>query len=436
MSGIKGTNTQSIQKGSFPKGRNPVVGTKNIKFHHRTAAGETIIDLTSLSVSGTGLTNPSPTELAKIRLKDFSANLVEFISSAKNSLMEGTLLGYEIVDNQTIRLNFEAEENEIFTGIFSSATVNGTVIADVRTPGASGTLSEATTDFNLGEAVPIDDLTNQFPIQVYRGTDAKLMKRNTGNAVYVADPTIGNYQMIDSGDGFCQIIRFNIAGDVGGEDICWSARGALGERPNLSVLQQVDSLNGIVDLIAADALIDFGFDITEPNRYAGTAANIDLKTFGDRVLNLEKILKVEVNTNLVQTLTFVEASGTMLDTSGEFRLSGALTTGSFVGDSLLSIVDDAASTRTKFQAVTPCTVTFSADGLSTIGDRIAINKNGTGIHQGTEATAGSFLGGTTSVNLGVGDFITFGLANGSASGTWRMHIVSVGTETKRIEELI
>ena len=310
---IKGQNTKSIRKKVLPNTRNPIVGTKNIKFHHETSAGEIIIDLTNLNLPA-GFINPSPSEIAKARIKDFKNNLF-LISSDKNSLMEGNSLGYEIIDNNTIKLNFEAEAGEIFTGLFVNATINGTLIADVRTPGASGDLLEDQTDFNLGEAIPIDNLSNQWPIQVFRGTDGKPMTRNTGNGT-----SGGNYQMIDNGDGFCQVIRFNIAGGVGNEGIIWASHGAIGERPNLSVLQQVDNLNGIMDRMKDDLLEVTGFDIEDPTRYTGIPTNADLKAFGDKVQNLEKILNLEVLSEINELGARIANNGTATITSqnGDF----------------------------------------------------------------------------------------------------------------------
>lgn len=290
---IKGQNTKSIRKKSLSNTRLPVVGTKNVKIHHEPATvGESYIDLSNLIVpAGTGLVNPSPSEIAKMRLKDFSTNWV-LTSNIRPFWMEG--LSFEIVSNQTIKLlsSFETLEGEIFTIQYFNHTVNGTVIADVRTPQGSGELLEGQTDFNLGEAVPIENLSSQWPMQVFRGTDGRPMLRNESNAPYTGDDSIGNYQMVDRGDGYCQVIRFNIAGDVGNEPVMWASHGALGERPNLSTLQQVDKIHGIMDKMREDLLGLTGNDVADPTRYDnGVPTQGDLKAFGDLVA---KILNVEV----------------------------------------------------------------------------------------------------------------------------------------------
>lgn len=287
---MKGQNTKSIRKKSLPNTRLPVVGTKSIVFFHQAISGEQFIDLTSLAIPS-GHINPSPSEILKARIKDFETNF-ELMSSVKGKLMKP--LSYEVVTNSTIKLKFEADDGEIFEGKLSNYTVNGTVIADVRTPQGSGEILEGQTDFNLGEAVPIENFSSQWPMQVFRGFDGRPMLRNANNAPYTGDDSIGNYQMVDRGDGYCQVIRFNIAGDVGNEPVMWASHGALGERPDLSTLQQVDKIHGIMDRMREDLLVVTGNDVEDPTRYdGGVPTQGDLKAFGDLIA---KMLNVEIQT--------------------------------------------------------------------------------------------------------------------------------------------
>jgi hypothetical protein len=276
---IKGKNSKSIRKKGLSNTRNTVFGMKSIKFHHETNLGEVYIDISSL-VTPTGFVNPSPSELLGARIKDFSENLMLMSSARPGPLMEG--LAYEIVSNNSIKLKFETYQGEIFTGVFHNNAINGTLIADVRTPNASGELLEGQTDFNLGEAIPIKELSSQWPIQLFRGTTGRPMLRNSNNAQFSGDHSVGNYEMVDRGDGFCQVVRFNIEGDVGNEPVMWANHGALGERPNLSTLQQVDKIHGIMDTMREDLLLVTGNDITNPTKYdQGVPTNADLKAFGD-----------------------------------------------------------------------------------------------------------------------------------------------------------
>lgn len=400
---LKGKNTKSIKRKDLPNSRRNVTGIKSVKFHHQASAGEIIIDITSL-VAPAGFVNPLPSTLAQLRLKSFSENLV-LLSSAKGTLMEGVTLSYTHQDEVTLKLNFEADEGEIFTGVFFNHQINGTLIADVRTPSASGELLEDQTDFNLGEAIPISDLTNQWPIQVFRGD--KPMLRNVGNAEFAGDHSVGNYQMVDSGDGNCQVIRFNIEGDVDNEDIFWASHGALAERPDLSVLQQVDALNGILDLMKDDLLETTGFDVTDPNRYAGVPTNIDLKTFGDRVLQLEKLLNIEVLSGK-QEYTLVQNGSSLLNLLNEVQFNLATATIINLFNPIISAVDDTPSTRTKFIASSLCKVDISWSFRSSAGERLYIYKNGAVLIDGDQNAAGESMSSGASMILQPGEFFSVG----------------------------
>ena len=409
--GIIGKNTKSIRKKSLSNTRNPVVGVKSIKFHHETNSGETYIDLSNLVVPS-GFVNPSPAEIAKAKIKDFSENLILMSSARPGPLMEG--LSYDIVSNTTIKLKFETYQGEIFTGVFYNHVTNGTVIADVRTPGKSGTLPEAATDFALGEAIPIDDLSNQYPIVLFRNGTRQL--RNPGNGT-----SGGDYQMLDNGDGFSSVIRFNSAGGVGGEPVEWSARGALGERPNLSVLQSVDALNGIVDKIANDALVGFGFDVTDPNRYNGIPTNPDLKAFGDRVLELEKIFKVPVVSKL--SISSVKSPSGTLGTSvtnGNIQIASTPNLGLIAsfGDTVFNIDNGGVDGATRFIAINNDTYfDMYFESQNSLQTPLVIkDKNGTTIFNGTKPYAALQEANVAgSVKLQAGEWITFGIQDTTSS---------------------
>jgi len=326
---MKGQSTKSIRKKTFSNQRTPLIGIKNTRFYHKAVANETVLNLASL-VAPAGFTNPSPSELASLNLGFLSDNLV-LVSAVRGQLIEG--LSYQVTTSTSIKLLFPTYEGEIFAATFQNASIDGTLIADVRSPNGSGTLLESTTDFNLGEAVKILDLTSQYPMQIVRGTFGP-MARNTSNAVYAGDPTIGNYQMVDRGDGWCQVIRFNVAGDIGGEPILWASHGSLGERPQLSMMQYLESMAGVLDRIKDDALIDFGYDVTQPTRYDGAPTSSDLKAFGDLVLLL--------NQKLGQQFIFKQHCQQIFDPAAmTSAVAGTLRFGTvtFTGDSLLTYTD-------------------------------------------------------------------------------------------------
>lgn len=390
-----GENTKSIKSKKLSNARTPIIGVKDIRMYHQAVGGETAINLTSL-VTPVGFSNPSPAVIANINLALLSNNLEVNSSARAAKIMEG--FSWQARNKSIEFINgFQSLEGEVFELTFKNQTINGTLIADVKTPGATGELLEGQRDFNLGEAVPIENLNNQWPIQVFRG-DGVAMSRNLGNAEYLGDDSIGNYQMIDNGDGFCQVIRFNLPGDVSNEDIMWASHGALGERPNQSVLDYVDQLAGQLDVVIEDLAKETGED---ESRYQNAPNNSDLKAFGDNVFNLNKILDLEVEVDSGITKTKILSSSitgvagivneltfTGLEIGREYRLGGQLrwdvnnTTGAIlykngatvVGASVSSISSSSANTfgiNCKFLADSS-TVTF--DITSTSGQ---LGGNGT-----------------------------------------------------------
>lgn len=286
---IKSKNNRSIRKNQLPDTRNVVAGIKSVQFYHEILNdNELVIDITNLNVPA-GFSNPSPTALNSLKISRFSENLI-ITSNLEGILNEGMV--FELISDNSIKFinSYIPIIGEVFTFKFFNHQISGSLISDIRPDGSTGTLLENTTDFNLGTPVLIEDVNNQWPIQVFRGNAGTPMLRNLGNGLLD-----GNYQMLDSGDGYCQVIRFNVVGDIGGEPVFWATHGSLAERPNDSVLQRVDKLNGVVDTLRDDSLIAFGFDVTDPTRYNGGVPTLpDLKAFGDRVFSLEKIFNIGI----------------------------------------------------------------------------------------------------------------------------------------------
>ena len=48
--GLRGKTTSNIKKKGFKNSRSDTVGVKSFKFYHEAAAGETVIDLTNLTI--------------------------------------------------------------------------------------------------------------------------------------------------------------------------------------------------------------------------------------------------------------------------------------------------------------------------------------------------------------------------------------------------
>lgn len=393
---------RSIRKKGLTNTRQVVAGVSSLKFHHQANIGETLFDLTNLNVPA-GLSNPSPTALGKLKIKQFSENFT-MVSNLRGLLMED--ISYEMVTDQSLKLiGLEAIQDEVFSFTHFNHQTNGALLVDARPDGSSGLLLEDQTDFALGTPVLIEDLANQWPIQVFRnGTP---MLRNVGNGT-----SDGNYQMLDNGDGYCSVIRFNIVGDVGDEPVFWSTNGALAERPNDSVLQRVDKLHGIVDTLRDDAAEAFGFDITDPTRYnGGIPTQPDLRAFGDKVQRLEKILNLEIP--MIHNMLLLETSTSIVVGAGPVPIK--LPTSEFnaliSNGNITTLTATQETSSTRFTADKACWValTGAVESAGVTNESLEMSKNGVRIHQ-TEASRF----GAASIFLNAGDWVEL-LYRGSAT---------------------
>lgn len=111
----------------------------------------------------------------------------------------------------------------------------------------------------------------------------------------------------------------------------------------------------------------------------------------------------------IQSLQHVFDHSALQDRAGEIRFAAGLDTDDFVGDLILQVEDDAASTRTKFTAVRDCTVDVSVTMFfNSDGEIPQIYKNGTIVMLGSESDANDSQLTTTHLRLDAGDFVTVG----------------------------
>ena len=370
---MKGKNTQSLRKSRQTNNRNPVVGVKSVKFHHESIGGETLIDLMNLTTPA-GFGNPTIMEMATFNLQLFANDLILMSSARPGPLMEK--VSYTITTNKTITLHFSTLEGEIITGVFLNRAVNGVLVADGRTIADSNTLTEALFDMNLGDVIEISDVTNQWPMQMFRGPGGTPMIRNTNNGT-----TGGNYQMLDRGDGFCQVVRFNIAGGVGGEQIMWAHHGAVIERPAQSMLQQLDGVTGVISQMKLDLLAIGGWDILDPTRYDAMPTKSDLLAFGDSVQLLNK------NLGLILDQTFFFDENTF---SAHVSTTGVVTSESIDFIEGNAVITDASV----------FTLTFKAGFFTDTPSVIAMPRHDSGNRAATCAIEGTLSASSVAIRTG------------------------------------
>lgn len=284
---ITGKASLSLKKTDLIGQKIGASGQRKVVFAHKAVAGETGINLSSLTTptefSSVGFTQPSPALLAAANLKFFRNNLT-LISSVRGILQD--YASYTV--NNSTQINFTdsfgtALDNEIFTGIIDAVPRNDLVGVDSTSILASGTLTAGTVQFNVGSAFKVNanPSTQIGEIAVY--LDGRIQFRNVGNAT-AAPGADGNYQEIDNGSSYGTIIEFNEVDIINNRAVIIIGTGISVIRPNGSLVQELESLAGQLDAMIPTLAAVAG---VPESTFQSAPNNVDLKTFGDRVLSLE-----------------------------------------------------------------------------------------------------------------------------------------------------
>jgi len=278
---LTGKNALSIRKKEVKEQNSLALGVKKIVFAHKATLGETGIDVTALvsptEMSLNGFVNPNVADILASNMFFYRKN-VTITSSAKNSLIQD--LSFSIRSSSRINfLGFTAEEGEIFTVTIDQSARTSLLAVDASPISATGTLAAGLTDFNVGAPFQV----NAFPIfQVGAVTvfvDGVQQFRNTNNQAAPAD---GNYYEVDPGGGFATLIRLNSSSLVD-RDILVKSNG-FAEKPDISQMAEIEKVQGQIDAMVPDLAQATGNPETN---YQAAPNNIDLKQFGDRLLDLE-----------------------------------------------------------------------------------------------------------------------------------------------------
>lgn len=280
MSGLTGKKNSTLKKEQVKESKLLTTGVKSIKFWHEASAGETSIPFGSLNmpadVAVNGFSNPTSTEILAASLALFHTN-VEVFSSLNQKLMEG--LTYVVKNSQIKFVNgYEAAEGEIFEVNYKNDVITGTNVVDARPLTATGVLALGGTDFNVGEAFKTNANPNSQLGEVLVFKDGILQFRNVGNAT-AAPAADGNYQEVASSGGFGVIIRFNEA-ETYDTNIIVTSRNLIAERPDISMIQLIENLEGQLDAVVPTVAALAGVPETD---FRAAPNQVDLKAFGDKV---------------------------------------------------------------------------------------------------------------------------------------------------------
>lgn len=277
----------TIKKKDISTQKSLAIGFKKVVFYHKATAGDTSMSLGTLvmptELTAVGFTNASSSELLALQLGFYKDNFT-LMSSARGLLQHG--LSYT-VSGSTISFTTSfgpALADEIFTGIVDPVAKNGNQIIDANQLVSTGTLAAGDDEYAVG--VPYE--VNKYPsaqvgaVLVY--IDGLLQFRNAGNAA-AAPAADGNYEEATEVNGLSNTIKFNIVDAVNARSITVISNGLLAERPSGSIRAAIESLQGQIDSVVPTVAALAG--VPETN-FQATPNDVDLKTFGDRVLGLEE----------------------------------------------------------------------------------------------------------------------------------------------------
>lgn len=351
---LTGKGSLSIRKKDVQEQKTIALGFKNMVFAHKATAGATGINLNALVAPSEMPTFVQPTvnDLVTARLMFFRKNL-RLVSSLRGLLMD--YLSYEVASNTQINFNgFTAEEGEIFMGHVDYKPITEKLVVDGRAISATGILAIAATDFNVGTPFEINKYSGAQVGAVMVFRNGVLQARNSGNSSVVLD---GNYYEVDAGAGLGTIIRFNAAPVSQDDNIVVVSNGLLVERPTGSMMAEIETLAGQIDamipaLAEASGSPESAFQVA-PN-------NVDLKAFGDQVLEHEsRIDSLEIAKGLVA-----------LKNTGNHTLNGNW-------QDVAGWVSTPISTDGSFNLTTG-EFTFASSGLYLVTAKVGFSTNATG----------------------------------------------------------
>lgn len=362
----------TIKKKDVSTQKSLAIGFKKVVFYHKATAGDTSMSLGTLvmptELTAVGFTNASSSELLALQLGFYKDNLT-LMSSARGLLQHG--LAYT-VSGSTISFTTSfgpALADEIFTGIVDPVAKNGNQIIDANQLVSTGTLAAGEDEYVVG--VPYE--VNKYPsaqvgaVLVY--IDGLLQFRNAGNAA-AAPAADGNYEEATEVNGLSNTIKFNVVNAVNARSITVISNGLLAERPSGSIRAAIESLQGQIDSVIPTVAALAGVPETD---FQATPNDVDLKTFGDRVLTLEssKLNKVGV----------VDGSDAAAGEIGEY-IQNSLGVGLPITSTIPLDVGAIVLTPGDWEVFTQANLNFAA---ATIGSNIglSISKTSNTFHGGT-----------------------------------------------------
>jgi len=276
---ITGKNSLTLRKRDLDNEKTIAVGFTKLQAWHKADAGETGIDLLAMNFPPEVVneSNPSNAKLAKAQLRKYARN-VTVTSTLSGKLMRE--ISYTIPNATRINwVGFTAAQDEIFEITVDYSASTELTVVDGKPLVVTGTLASGQTDIVVGQPFEAGKFIDQQTgsVQVY--IDGVQQFRNTNNQ---ASPADGNYYEVNVG-GVSNLIRMNVTSGSD-RDYLVMSNGVIAERPIVSQQADIERVQGQVDAMIPDLAQATGNPETN---YQAAPNNIDLKTFGDRVIALE-----------------------------------------------------------------------------------------------------------------------------------------------------
>lgn len=278
----------STTKKELVSSKGIVFAPRAIQFAHQFIGGESSLNLLSLItpslLAGNGFVNATSQEIAAANLSVFGKNL-------KISLSRGLELKpyihYLIVNNNIVFIGAlkdagGALADEIMFGEIQMASGNAQIVGDVKFVRGTVEVAIGQTTVNLGERYKVNENSADQVGAVKITRNGLAIYRNIGNVV--ASPLAdGNYQEVDSGNGYGVSIMLNVA-PVGQSDIIEFEIGVQLSSGDLALWDSFQRLQGSVLALSQDAAQEFYGD-QDYTRYLTVApSDLERKAYGDSII--------------------------------------------------------------------------------------------------------------------------------------------------------
>lgn len=267
-----------------------------IQFAHKFTGGETtfsLLNLTTPTAEMPGFSNPSPSVLAGTGINVNPTALKLYLSSTGGRLIQFD--SYKVFGT-TIQftgnlLTSGMPAGSIIFGEIVTVAANPIVVGDSRFIRKTYSLAVGQTTLNLGFSfkvgVGLGSSDQIGDIKVYRNSAIQL--RNVGNAV-ASISADGNYQEVDSGNGYGTSIVFNSA-PVGQADVIVVEMGIQVSSGQIQIWSELERLQGAIQALATDAALAFGNPIS--NYLSANSTELERRSFGDNIVSLLSRMSVE-----------------------------------------------------------------------------------------------------------------------------------------------